>query len=78
MTATDHEQELEVIRGVVTYLALTGGHGKECGSPLWNLAREAGWTLEDFVDEVLHLGGDLPTRNIKAVLDLRDPVEVAS
>jgi hypothetical protein len=44
--------DLEARLGVIAYFALTGGHGNDSGSPLWNLAEEAGWTLEDFVREV--------------------------
>jgi hypothetical protein len=61
----DHEaRELEVIRGVLAYLALTGGHGLSCGNPLWLLAEAHGWTLDAFVESCLDLGGDLVTQNI--------------
>lgn len=54
-TASTDETDNIVFRGVVAFVALTGGvlTGEEPRpSPLWLAAQAAGMTLDEFVDEI--------------------------
>jgi hypothetical protein len=46
--------EYDIAKAVITYRALSGHD--QLPNPLWRLAERAGWTLEDFIREVLTLG----------------------